>query len=374
IVVLGAGSIGCFVASSLRRMRNAPLITLVMRTKESSDVMKNVAKNTILIEEPSEDNSKGTRLVAANNISSCTIEEAKQSSIKYLIVCTKSHQTISAISLLKDQINRKSTIVLLQNGMGLVQQLLKEVWKNSDDRPNIIYGINSHGCTRLKRPMAISHRGRGTIKLAVVPRKVLSSEETVTEDDLNIINKSSRKLLTTLVQCEPLRASVITFGDFTIKQIYKFAVNCCINPLTAIFNCPNGSIASYHELKSISGDVIRELVRVLQADPDMQRLYPDGELNDIFNYKAFMDEMINIARLTASNVSSMRSDVLHNRPTEIDYLNGYISRKGSELQIATPVNDMLVKMIKAKYYSHAGSKTSKSTNSTNSKDFNATSN
>ena len=53
-----------------------------------------------------------------------------------------------------------------------------------------------------------------------------------------------------------------------------------------------------------------------------------------------------VARATAGNTSSMRADVLAGRPTEIDYINGYLSALGQQLGIATPVNQMLTEQVK----------------------------
>jgi 2-dehydropantoate 2-reductase len=44
--------------------------------------------------------------------------------------------------------------------------------------------------------------------------------------------------------------------------------------------------------------------------------------------------------------SSMAQDIARGRPTEIDSLNGYVVRRGIALGVATPVNAILVAMVK----------------------------
>lgn len=44
--------------------------------------------------------------------------------------------------------------------------------------------------------------------------------------------------------------------------------------------------------------------------------------------------------------SSMLQDIERGRKTEIEFLNGYISRKGREVGMPTPVNDAIVEMVK----------------------------
>jgi 2-dehydropantoate 2-reductase len=45
-------------------------------------------------------------------------------------------------------------------------------------------------------------------------------------------------------------------------------------------------------------------------------------------------------------MSSMAQDLAKGKPTEIDYLNGAIVAKGKEYGIATPMNAMLVSIVK----------------------------
>ena len=42
----------------------------------------------------------------------------------------------------------------------------------------------------------------------------------------------------------------------------------------------------------------------------------------------------------------MLQDIKKGKKTEIDYLNGYISRLGKDLDIKTPTNDEMVSLIK----------------------------
>jgi 2-dehydropantoate 2-reductase len=47
-------------------------------------------------------------------------------------------------------------------------------------------------------------------------------------------------------------------------------------------------------------------------------------------------------RLKSSSLQSLQ----RGKPTEVDYYNGYIAKKGAELGVETPVNTRIVEMIK----------------------------
>ncbi len=45
----------------------------------------------------------------------------------------------------------------------------------------------------------------------------------------------------------------------------------------------------------------------------------------------------------------MHQDLIqHHRLTEIDYINGYVSKKGKEFNIPTPYNDLLTTIVHSK--------------------------
>ena len=44
--------------------------------------------------------------------------------------------------------------------------------------------------------------------------------------------------------------------------------------------------------------------------------------------------------------SSTEQDIAHGRRTEIDALNGYIARRGRELGVSTPTNELLWALVK----------------------------
>ncbi|CSC22416.1 2-dehydropantoate 2-reductase [Vibrio cholerae] len=113
----------------------------------------------------------------------------------------------------------------------------------------------------------------------------------------------------------------------------KLAVNCAINPLTAIHQCANGALVA-PEFTPIITAILDEVTAVMQAEAI------SGEA------EALRDGVYQVIQATAANLSSMHQDVFHRRPTEIDFITGYVVRKGEQHGIATPVNSALYQQIK----------------------------
>jgi 2-dehydropantoate 2-reductase len=109
----------------------------------------------------------------------------------------------------------------------------------------------------------------------------------------------------------------------------KLAVNCALNPLTALRRVPNGALIEEAESRALVeaaacevGAVAKALGIDLGADP--------AEL------------AVEVARATATNRSSMLQDVDRGVPTEIEALNGALVREAERVGVATPVNRRLL--------------------------------
>jgi 2-dehydropantoate 2-reductase len=105
-----------------------------------------------------------------------------------------------------------------------------------------------------------------------------------------------------------------------------------INPITAIENIRNGEL-------DFEGSVVCGLV---------------SEIAEVYEANRFgisRDDIDSAIRLVASNTrenySSMCVDLnIAKRPTEIEFMNGYISSLSSKVGIECPINDYLISSIK----------------------------
>ncbi|KAG9325590.1 hypothetical protein KVV02_004892 [Mortierella alpina] len=94
--------------------------------------------------------------------------ELSRSPIHRLLVTTKTYQTVEAISKIRHRLRPWTTIVLMQNGMGVREEICESMgWTDNDaERPNFVQGIISHGAQKMGD--TIVHTGRGHVWLAPI--------------------------------------------------------------------------------------------------------------------------------------------------------------------------------------------------------------
>ena len=116
--------------------------------------------------------------------------------------------------------------------------------------------------------------------------------------------------------------------DLSVLLWQKLIINCAINPLTAMHKVKNGELAEpQYQPRIIS--IVQEAVTVANA------------CGIDINYSAMFDKVKQVIQQTGANTSSMLQDVLNNKPTEIEFITGYLLQQAKQHEIKAPTNEML---------------------------------
>ena len=122
-------------------------------------------------------------------------------------------------------------------------------------------------------------------------------------------------------------------GNVRGVQWAKLIVNCAYNALSAITQQPYGKLVEVDGVPALMEAVVDECLRVAEADG----IDVPGDAHAATR---------NIAQTMAGQYSSTAQDVARGKPNEIDFLNGYVVRRGRVHGIATPINQTLLTLVK----------------------------
>ncbi|MHA1618444.1 MAG: ketopantoate reductase family protein, partial [Promethearchaeota archaeon] len=115
----------------------------------------------------------------------------------------------------------------------------------------------------------------------------------------------------------------------------KAIINCAINPLGALWQLTNGSLLEHPQYWEKAGTIVEEILQVAQKLGLSLKSIP-----------YYLDKIRTVLSSTRLNKNSMFQDIENRRPTEIDFLNGYITRMAAKYAISVLYNENLVEMIK----------------------------
>lgn len=371
IYILGAGNLGKFVAHAIAGIPKRPPLTLLFRSHamlkawEESDRSIEVVTDGMgekrgdfkveVLTSPERDLSSIPVSGLADEFAmprSASLNENHQIDslavpgiIYQVILSVKAPMTVQALSGIADRLTHDSTILFLQNGVGMVDEVNEKLFPNEATRPNYIVGVITHGVNSTPaKAFSVVHAGSGTMALGILPRRSMLQPRTFA-DAITYVAPSARYLLRTLTRTAELAAVGFAPTDILQLQTEKLAVNAVINPLTVMFDCKNGELLCSLDITRVIRLLLAEISLVLRSLPELQGV-PNVTMR--FSPERLESMVSTISDTTAGNISSMLQDVRAARVTEIDYLNGYIVRRGEEMGIKCVMNYMLMQMVKSK--------------------------
>jgi 2-dehydropantoate 2-reductase len=226
-----------------------------------------------------------------------------------ILFCVKANDTSSTATELAPFVRPDATVVCLQNGVDNADQV--RAVANVAAVPAAVYVAVS-----VPEPGRVKHLARGD--LIIGP----PSERTTHLADLFV-----RAGI-------PCRVSDNIEGELWLKLLR----NCALNAISALGRCRYGEIVQNDDARKLVEHIVDEVLAVARA----ARVVLPG-VND---RESGMAAAMELATQMADAFSSTAQDLNRGRLTEIDALNGYISRRGSELGIPVPVNHALFTLVK----------------------------
>ncbi|KAJ4294722.1 hypothetical protein N0V88_004956 [Collariella sp. IMI 366227] len=330
--ILGIGSIGKYVAHALGMVCLSPkhlnrCVSLLLRR---SDFGSWAAEGCAI---------RGVSLNGRCNVAveGFEVEDVAEqprfgpNHIHDLIVATKAPATVSALQALKPRLSKESNILFLQNGMGVVEEVSAKVFPDEATRPNFSVGICNAGVYSPSAPSShfkFIHAGDGLIRYGFLQQ----SPQDRTEMFHKWLAKSPAFDKSSLPPAELLQARLI-----------KLAVNSVINPLSVLFNSKNGAVFETKDALDLSKRLLEETSHIAAALMLDEMGYHD---RPEFNPKRLWESVVGITTATAMNTSSMLQDVRACKPTEIDYMNGYLVKQGKRMRLSCDTHAAIVQAIK----------------------------
>jgi 2-dehydropantoate 2-reductase len=283
IGIIGLGAIGCLLSSQLPT--NANIFALQRKPELPSYPFQLICDNEYQLYQ-------------------WPIWQGEQLDI--VIFCCKASQCQQAVQQWHSAISPETQIVLLQNGLGQHEELQK-IFPNHA----LFAASTTEGAFR-SPPNIVTHAGKGQ-----------------TQWGFYAGIEQAFKLPISLLKNDHLWSE-------NIKQVLldKLAINATINPLTVKYQCKNGELLKQKNALSDLKVLCDETEQFFQKMrwPISLCLFEKSQL---------------IAQLTANNFSSMLQDVKNKRPTEIDFINGYLLKIATENDFKLPISESLVKLVKS---------------------------
>ena len=285
--IIGAGAVGSVLAAILHQSQKIET-HIVGSSVHAKEVRKNGLIFQILDHRPSS--------VPIKAISPDQVPALKKRDI--VLMTVKAPSLDRTLLWLRPKCGPEIGIIALQNGIG-PEKIITRGLNRPVDRGLVFFGANS----------------TSPGKVRYFPGSIHFRPSAITETLCNLLEGSA-------IKCRLAK-------NFKETEWFKLAINCIANPFAGILNAGNRQIAK-DILNPAKELVLSEVRQVAQAEG----VTIDVTVKDINRY------------LGRDNVPSLKADLKRGMPTEIDFINGAVTRLGNVHAIPTPANRFLVSMVK----------------------------
>lgn len=362
IHILGLGTAGKYIAHSLAALPNGPPITLLMHRSQLMQQWLAEGEAIRIWSNGEYHVRTGFRVESSSRYWTTysgqphprfgpNLEYSAEPSntvIETLVVTTDAHTAILALSAIKHRIRNSTTILIMQRGLGIIEALNEIIFPDPRDRPNYILGRISHDLTSTDRHFTVVEKEIGEVQFTLMPRDAESKE-----GDLSLTTKrenfywspQARHLARKMLTAPELSSKALSRKWFLSTQLETLVVGSVIGPLSVAFDCSNNHLLyNYHILQNIRL-LLDEICPIVWKFPEFANYktikthFTTGRLERIIKYRL---------RRTGSNTTSMLQAVRAGKQTDIDFLNGYLIRRATELGMDCSKNQMLLHLVKSK--------------------------
>jgi len=314
IAIIGAGAIGGVTAAFIKKAGWDPV--LVCKHQQTADRIKTRGIEITGI--------KGDHTVPVKAVKNLADLDDPQDII---LLATKATDRIAAAQEMMPFVTPDATVVSLQNG------ICEEALAGVLGRDRIIGCVVGWGA---------SHIGPGQLKVTSEGEFVIGNLDHQPDERLPFI----QQLLNTVY---PTRITENIMGELYSKLI----INSCINSLGVIGGVKLGKLLANRKIRSIFSGLMREAMAVAAAMNIRVAPAGAGKL-DYYQLLQGTSMLAEFRRHLTIRVigfkyrrikSSSLQSIERGRPTEIDFLNGYICERGREHGVSTPLNDAVRNMV-----------------------------
>lgn len=235
-----------------------------------------------------------------------------------VVVATKSHDVPEASRQILPCLSDKTLVLCIQNGLGNLEAVSEIVGAQRAVGGRVIFGVE------------VVEPGRVTI--TVYADKVMMGGRRGCVDYQRV------KEIAEAFNQAGIPAEATEEID---KYIWgKVLYNCCLNALSALLEVNYGELLEHQETRQIMNEVIVEIFEVARKKGVALAWDSPSDYQDVLFGRLIPD--------TYAHRASMLQDMLRGKRTEIDAMNGAVARLGEQLEVSTPVNSLLTRLIKAK--------------------------
>ena len=248
-----------------------------------------------------------------------------------VFLLTKQTHNPAVFGQLEPHLHRRSLVCTLQNGV---------------PEPSVAAALGAERTLGAAVTWASTYLGPGRVEATSEPedwRTLLGAADGRPAEAMAEV----RAVLSVMCACEIV-------ADLTAVRWSKLLMNASFSGMSAVLGRTFGELLEHQKALACVQHVARECLHVAKAQGiRLAELWPGVDFVASVDFETEAERLATVdfyRRLSCPVVlgkASMLQDLQAGRETEVDFINGVLSRTGRESGVPTPVSDMVARVVKS---------------------------
>jgi 2-dehydropantoate 2-reductase len=298
VAVMGAGAVGCYFGAMLARAGAS--VRLIGRPA--------------MVEAVTRDGLRFDGVDFKGNVAlTATADPAGVAAAGLVLFSVKSSDTETAAQAMAPHLSPGAIVLDLQNGVDNAERVRAHVG-------NVVVPAVVYVGAEIPAPGVLRHNGRGDLVVGESGHGPGYGDGALMADLAAYLNGAK----------VPTRVS----GNVEGELWWKLTLNSAYNAASALGQTRYGPMMALPQMRQVMSDAVREIVALAEARGISIAM--DDPVGAVLRFGDVMPH----------TKSSTAQDIELGRPTEIEYLNGYVVRECDRLGLPAPVNRTLYALVK----------------------------
>jgi 2-dehydropantoate 2-reductase len=304
---MGAGAVGCYFGAMLARA--GAQVRLIGRPA--------------LVDAVTRDGLRFEGIDFKGRIAlSATADAAGVAGAGLVLFSVKSPDTEAAARAIAPHLAPGAIVLDLQNGVDNCERLRAQI-------ANVVVPAVVYVAAEIPAPGVLRHNGRGDLVIGELgPHPPPCPPPQAGEGRVGGLLADLAAYLSGANI--PTRISDNVEGELW----WKLTLNCAYNAVSALGRSRYGPMMAIPEIREVMSEAVREIIALAEAK-GVRIAMPDP-----------VEAVLRFSQSMPHAISSTAQDLERGRPTEIDYLNGYVVRECDARGLPAPVNRTLHALVK----------------------------
>lgn len=262
------------------------------------------------------------------------------SHIDQLILTGHGHEAVSALESVKNRITKDTTVCLMSDGLGVLEDVRRKVFAGSKATPDFLLGHMSHKLAFNRKFDAVKTLRFGQLMVTTPPTTTIRTQELQRKVEMRT------NFVKSLESVEDLNSSMAEYDQWLRFKLPSIIFNSVAETVCVLLDLSYQGLLQNPSADRMMNRLLSEIIEVLENMPELRGSIV---IRDFVQGRGIRRLLYNEILAKRSQPSFLVRQLERGLPTDVNYLNGFFIRRGRQMGIDLRFNTMMTDMVKARH-------------------------